>query len=676
MLNDEVSRSIAKDTEHDTKIQQNADNILDETVRANGVENIISGNVVSEETRAMSEEASIKSTLSAEVANRISGDTMLSHLIEDEAERRISGDTVLQSNLNTEISRARETEDRLDTRLEAEIARANTAEGLLNAAITEETLRAQSADNELYQRIADESSDRAASDASLSNAIIQETSRATIAENSLRDALSAETNNRLNAEGNLGNAITAETQARQSADDALQDAINAATHSYSATTTARMNKSANNVVTTDVIIPTDNNIIIVDEGVKAFVRLDYDAATNQLILEKTSPSGRTSDVVTLNAGSIINSITYDTATKELVIRYQSTSDPSHAEMETRVNISDLFNPMIVKNPSSGSAVELSISKGTGRLGEDEVSGKVLLTNLADNAVRIVNNGLYVSNSAMTEAEEIAKCTKNELKALEKAVIGHHINEECGSGYTYEANQQARYINSAQSFSNADYILDQSIKNVEAKVDTLSGDTDCIDAKASKIYELLYGEGQTMPECGEGAHYQPYIGSCIISAATSFNEADKMLNDQICEILTMWVSGITCTNESEWVEDGMNKKIQVHSRLSHGRFAQETDDEIFIKDLYGEYIDPTNSGFTDTNVLRIVCLESEPSGTTPSVESKQNGIYLSNEWDCGLYYGPSDTQAKNKAAASGYNTDYSTDESSTARNYNYMNNVRQ
>jgi hypothetical protein len=87
----------------------------------------------------------------------------------------------------------------------------------------------------------------------------------------------------------------------------------------------------------------------------------------------------------------------------------------------------------------------------------------------------------------------------------------------------------------------------------------------------------------MPECGEGAHYQPYVGSCIISAATSFNEADQMLNDQICEILTMWVSGITCTNESEWVEDGMNKKIQVHSRLSHGRFAQETDDEIFIKD---------------------------------------------------------------------------------------------
>jgi hypothetical protein len=51
--------------------------------------------------------------------------------------------------------------------------------------------------------------------------------------------------------------------------------------------------------------------------------------------------------------------------------------------------------------------------------------------------------------------------------------------------------------------------------------------------------------------------------------------------------------------------------------------------------------------------------------------------LSNEWDCGLYYGPSDTEAKSRAAASGYKTDpYSTDEASTAHDYNYMNNIRQ
>lgn len=677
LLDDEVARSTAKDIEHDTKIAQNTSDIAAETTRAKAAEDIISGNVISEETRAKAEEEAIKANLNSERADRISGDTMLAHLIEDEEENRISGDTLLQNNIDAEEARAREIETRLETWINNEVARAEAREGELNVAITNETIRANAADSELYQKIADESSDRAAADAALSNTITQESSRAQIAENALSEALTTEKADRLNAEANLNNAITAETQARQDADDALQAAIEAATHTYSATTTARMNKSADNVVTTEVIIPTDNNIIINDEGVKAFVRLDYDAATNKLILEKTSPSGRTYDTVTLNAGSIINSITYDTATKELVIRYTSTSDPEHTEKETRVSVADLFNPMVVNNPSSGSAVELQISKGTGALGEDEISGKVLLTNLEDNAIQIVNNGLYVPAADMEEALEIAKCAKNELGVLEKVVIGSKIDEECGSGYTYHANNLARYISSAESFNNADVILDQNLGRVEDKVDDFIDDIDCVDNKADKLFELLYGAtAPVMPNCGSGVTYQPYVDACIISGATSFMEADQMLNDQLCELLTMWVSGLTCTNESQWVEDGANRKIQIYTRLSRGRYAEQTDDDVYIKDLTGDYIDPTNNEFTDTNALRIVCLEEGPSGTTPDVASMNNGLYLSSTWDCGLYYGPFDTEAKSKAEAAGYRTDpYSTDETSDASNYDYMNNMR-
>ena len=201
----------------------------------------------------------------------------------------------------------------------------------------------------------------------------------------------------------------------------------------------------------------------------------------------------------------------------------------------------------------------------------------------------------------------------------------------------------------------------------------------INNKADKLFELLYGAtAPVMPNCGSGVTYQPYVGACVISAATSFMEADQMLNDQICELLTMWVSGLTCTNESQWVEDGANRKIQIYTRLSRGKYSEMTDEDIFIEELESplEYIDPTNSEFTDTNVLRIACINVGPSGTTPSVESMQNGIYLSNEWDCGLYYGPSDTEAKAKAEAAGYRTaNYSTDETSGASAYNYMNNMR-
>lgn len=677
-IGDEVERSTAKDNEHDTKIVQNHNDIVAEVTRAKANEDVISGNVISEETRAKAAEEAIKSTLSAETADRISGDTTLQHLIEDEETRAKTAESGLSNAISAEAVLARGNETRLEGWITDERVRAQAKENELNTAITNETIRANSADTELYQSIADEKVDRTNADAALSVAISGETSRALAAENTLRETLATETNNRTNAETNLSNAITAETQARQSADDTLQEAIEAATHTYSATTTARLVKSADNVVTADVIIPTDNNIIINDEGVKAFVRLDYDAATNKLILEKTSPSGRTHDVVTLNAGSIINSITYDTATKELVIRYTSTSDPEHTENETRVSVADLFNPMIENNPSSGSAVVLHISKGTGKLGEDEISGKVLLTNLEDNAIQIVNNGLYVPAADMQEALEIAKCAKNELGVFEKVVIGSKIDEECGSGYTYQPNNLANYINTATSFNNADLILDQNIKRVENKVDEASGKTDCIDSKANKIYELLYGSGSTIQGCGESAKYTPDLGSCIISGATSFMEADRLLGDQMCEILEMWQSGMTCTSVSDWVDDGANKRLEVDVRLSHGSRTVQSDDDIVITDFTGDYIDPTRTEFTDTNALRIVCLQEGESGSTPAVESKQNGLYLSNVWDCGLYYDEeNDADAIAAANAAGYITGpYRTDSGSTASNYNYMNNVRQ
>jgi hypothetical protein len=57
---------------------------------------------------------------------------------------------------------------------------------------------------------------------------------------------------------------------------------------------------------------------------------------------------------------------------------------------------------------------------------------------------------------------------------------------------------------------------------------------------------------------------------------------------------------------------------------------------------------------------------------------QNGIYLSNAWDCGLYYDEvEDADAIAAASAAGYKTDqYRTDTSPSASSFNYMNNVRQ
>ena len=549
----------------------------------------------------------------------------------------------LEDGLAAEIVRATGEEQRIEEKLDREIERSTTEDDNLWEALRAEIARSTDKDNEHDREISDE---------------IQ---RANNAEHALHDEIVEETTARISGDTELNTKISSEITRATKAESSLTDAIN---------------NEASRAATKEAELV-------------ARVRLDYNAASNQLILEKENGSGTTSyDTVTLNAGSIIQSIEYDSHTKELVIKYEKTSEPG-VQYETRVNVEDLFNPWLPNNPSDKSAIELTLTRGTGPLGEDQLSSKVLITDDhngdgkpdegSDNVIEIRNNGLYVNGSAISGAVETAECAKNELRAVEKAVIGHIIAEECGSGYTYEANQFGTYINSATSFASADFILDQNLKRIEDKVDSVSGDTECIDNKANKLYQLLYGTtAPTMPNCGSGVTYQPYVGACVISGASSFMEADQMLNDQICAIMGMWVSGETCTTKSEWVDDGTNKKMIVDVKLSRGngegdKFVE--DEEIIIDNLSGDYIDPTSTEFTDTNALRIVCL-TDGGGVVPSIDTPQNGIYLSNVWDCGLYYdehNAADIEARHKANAAGYNTNYLSEDQPSS--YNYNNNVR-
>ncbi len=600
-----------------------------------------------------------------------------------ETERRISGDTRLEEKITTEENRARDTEARIENALNAEVTRATTREDLLDAAITAETLRAQAADNELYQKIADVSASSIAADAQLEIKINEESSARTLADNALEDKIDDEITRSTAEDERLSLALQQEITDRQQGDAELAEQIRASRLTFEDTSSIDFNNPylENNVVHADVKLQGGDNIIKLGQGLYATATLEYEPTGNKLRLVTSNGA---QEYIQLVGATLLDSIEYDPVNKMLIIKY---TDGTGSPRETSVGVTDLWNDLIVQNPSEKSAVEMT--KTIGDPGNpDTLSAKVLITDDRDgdgkpdegspNIVEIRNNGLFVDGTPMKEAQETAECVQNELKAVEKAVLGHIVGEECGSGYTYEQNNMATYINSATSFYNADFILDQNIKRVEIYVDEVSAKTDCVDGKADAIYKLLYGENQTMPDCGEGAEYHPYPTACVLSAATSFSEADQLLNDQICQILTMWVSGITCTNESSWIEDGMNRKLQVDTRLSHGNVATMQDENLYITTLNGDYIDPTNNEFTDTNALRIICLEEGPSGVTPSIDTKQNGIYLSNVWDCGLYYGNTaeDAEAKAKAQAAGYNTNYSTDEDSSASNYNYMNNVRQ
>ena len=685
----EAERAQEAEAELDAKIDGVDDKVDAEIERAEGAESDLSNAIAAEEARAISAETALQTALNNEVIRATSAETALQDAIDDEIARATNAEANLNSAIQREEARARETETRLDTRLEAEIARAQAKENELNTAIVNETLRAQEADNELYHDLADETAARAAADADLLSRINQETSRAQVAETTISEALQTEINNRQNGDTNLTNALTAETEARIAKDEELEQMIEDATLTFEDTSSIDFTKTTGNVVTAKVKIANSNGNIILNpegttfEGLFASVRLDYDQVTNKIQLYVNDIL---QDEKVLSAGALLDNISYDSVNRALVLTYTDANGVQHT---LNFPVNELFNEWHVLNPSEKSALELTKTPAAEPGGEDTLGGRVLITDDldndgvpdkpgTDNIIEIRNNGLYVCGSAMTEALDVAECAKNELKALEKAVIGHHIDEECGSGYTYEQNNMATYISSATSFNNADFILDQNIKRIDDDIIEIKEDVECVDSKTDAMYKLLYTNAVPMPNCGEGLVYQPYQGACIISGATSFMEADQLLNDAVCAILTMWVSGKTCTTVSEWVEDGANRKIEVHARLSRGNTATMTDDEIIIENLNGDYIDPTRTEFTDTNALRIVCLQEGPSGTTPSVDSMQNGIYLSNVWDCGLYYDEvEDEDAIEAASAAGYITDpYRTDTDASASNYNYMNNVRQ
>lgn len=638
-LDNEITRSTTKD-------QELTDALTAEVTRALSAETTLQTAINDEVTRATNEEARIEARLDDEINNRIQD-------VADEEARAISVEDVLRTDLAREIDRAiaKETE--------------------LNTAITNEALRAQAADNELYRKIADVSASSISADAQLEIKINEESSARTLADNALEDKIDDEITRSTAEDERLSLALQQEITDREQGDAELADAIREATLTFDDTTSIDFTKTSGNVVTADVKLQEGDNIIKLGQGLYATAHLSYDTGTNKIKLTTTAGE----EEYQLAGATVIDNLVYDPVGKALVITYHDGNGGVHT---VSFPVSELFNEWDVAPLSENGAIELTKTPAAEPGGVDKLSARVIISDHEDNALRIDGNALYVPASDMEEAKQIAECAKNELKVLEGVVIGHQISQTCGSGYTYEPNNLARYINSANSFNNADLILDQNLSRVEGKVDEVSGDTVCVDSKANKIYELLYGTGSTIQGCGEGIQYSPDLGSCVISAATSFMEADRMLGDQMCEILEMWQSGMTCTSTSNWVDDGANKRLEVDVRLSHGSRAEQSDDDIVITDFTGDYIDPTRTEFTDTNALRIVCLQVGESGSTPDVRSLQNGVYLSNVWDCGLYYDEvEDADAITAANAAGYKTDnYRTDTGSTASNYDYNNNVRQ
>lgn len=570
---------------------------------------------------------------------------------------------VVRGDVITEKARAEEAENNLANTIATERDRAIAAENGLHDEIEAERRRAEAADTELYNAIQDEKRRAEAADTQLEVLIGDERTRALSAETALRndfvsgdtildhkiDSLETTLDSKIDVtENRLQAAIDSEKSRAEAADTLLDGKISiekerAMTaegelrNAIAAETAAREEKDDELSAKIDAATltfedttsinfndpPHENNVV------KADVKI-ANATDNMILIDASKDGVYASAHLSYVIGT--NTLTFTTSagiTEEFQLAGATVIDQLYYDNE------------------SGELV-IVYHDGTGTVQTVRFPVSELFNEW------IVQNPSEKSAVELTKIRATEQGQPDELKARVLITDDHDGDGKPDQG--------------------SDNIIE--IRNNGLYVKGNNEDVGCISGRTDAIYKTLFG-GIAPGGCGEGIQYIPDPLSCVISGATSFMEADKMMAYQICEILEMWVSGMTCTTTSEWVDEGANKKMMVDVRPSYGKTAEMSSDDLYIIDLIGKTIEHGVTEFTDTNALRIVCLE-DGGGVIPDISAKQNGIYLSNVWNCGKYYQVS-TEAEEMAEveASGYKVDdYTTDENASASYYNYMNNVRQ
>ena len=251
---------------------------------------------------------------------------------------------------------------------------------------------------------------------------------------------------------------------------------------------------------------------------------------------------------------------------------------------------------------------------------------------ADN---ILDEYVCSAHTRITKVEQDVDCLWQEVNVTQENVLGFHI-PPCGinadgTPYHYRGHIDACIISAATSMDDADVLLDEELCKTRETVS-------CVDTELKRVEDVLGVAG----DCEKIINY-PKTEGCLLSSATTFAQADAIMEAEICHLLGVKILGSERpTSTTNVVPDEVNpdaQHVQVDVRLSHGNELAkwQTDDELIIQDYHGDLVDEGDGHeiyeFTDTNVLRIVDLTGE-LGSRP--ESKFNGLYLSNIWDCGEY----------------------------------------
>ena len=489
----EKTRSTAKDAEQDRNIEAlsgksaSSDAAIDNNTQAINVINTdiaalkqkdidLSKELTDEIDRATRVEGDLNNAISAETKDR------------KDAESEIKAD--IETNRNAIDAASKSIASETNRATSAETALKTSIDGLkhslddTNARLTNEVANITAVTSTLTTNLENEVTRSSNEDRRLSESLTTEANRAQSAETSISNSLATEVTRASNAEDNLNKAISAETKAREDAEKVIKADIEANKLKFADSTSVSLLRSdatsPNTVKASVKISNAPNNLLSLSneaEGLFANVSLSYNAATNTLSVIGSDGHSSISDVK-LGAGSIVDKITYDSVKKALVIEYTDSTGAPHS---TEASVEDLFNEWVPDSDANNVAIELRKQHNVGK--NDVLTAKVLVSADDDNIVKIKDNKLYVSN---------APIVKNAT----------------------------------------------NIDSVKRNVATISGDVNTLTENVThNLDELRNLEKATLgliSPVGD-VKYTPHEDAHLISAATSMNSADVILDNKLFEV---------------------------------------------------------------------------------------------------------------------------------------------
>ena len=272
-----------------------------------------------------------------------------------------------------------------------------------------------------------------------------------------------------NVATNVTNEVTRATDAEKALETKIADNFTKSSFSVNKTNTVNLVKTANtdgsSVLTANVEVSSiSGNLIKADQPLYASVDLSYDEGTNTLKFS-SSALAETKEIK-LSVGSIIDSITYDAATEEIVISY---TNASGEKGEVRFSARTLFNQLTVQTDHLGAII---LSKET-KDGKDILSGEVVLSSLATNALINDQGSLYVSNQAKDYKMADDTTVENAITTVKTTVntLSEKVTEFGAKVTAIEANDKVQDTNIK---ANSDSIVSIKEKNIEqdGKITTL------------------------------------------------------------------------------------------------------------------------------------------------------------------------------------------------------------